>query len=269
MDLAGLFKLLAVGLVVVAIIMTTLWLLGLRFRNFSYVDIGWSANFAVLAILYASLTDGWLPRRWLIAAMFTFWGARLAAHLATRILGEPEEGRYVQLREEWGPKGNLNARFLGFFLFQGGLNVFLVLPLLLACLNPAPGFHALEIAGVVVWVLGLAGESLADRQLAAFKRNPENRGKVCNTGLWRYSRHPNYFFEWTIWIGYALFALASPFGWIALAMPLLMLHFLVNVTGVKATEEQALRSRGDAYRAYQATTSAFIPLPPRKPGAMR
>lgn len=103
------------------------------------------------------------------------------------------------------------SRF-GFFLFQGGLNVFLILPLLLACLNPAPGFHALEIAGVVVWVLGLAGESLADRQLAAFKRNPENRGKVCNTGLWRYSRHPNYFFEWTIWIGYALFALASPFG---------------------------------------------------------
>lgn len=269
MDPAGLFELLAVGLVVVAIIMTTLWLLGLRFRNFSYVDIGWSANFAVLAILYASLTEGWLPRRWLIAAMFTFWGARLAAHLATRILGEPEEGRYVQLREEWGQKGNLNARFLGFFLFQGGLNVFLILPLLLACLNPAPGFQALEIAGVVVWVLGLAGESLADRQLAAFKRNPENRGKVCNTGLWRYSRHPNYFFEWTIWIGYALFALASPFGWIALAMPLLMLHFLVNVTGVKATEEQALRSRGDAYRAYQATTSAFIPLPPRKPGAMR
>ncbi len=269
MDLAAFFTLLAVGLVVVAIIMTTLWLLGLRFRNFSYVDIGWSANFAVLAILYASLTEGWLPRRWLIAAMFTFWGARLAAHLATRILGEPEEGRYVRLREEWGQKGNLNAKFLAFFLFQGGLNVFLILPLLLACLNPAPGFHALEIAGVVVWVLGLAGESLADRQLAAFKRNPENRGKVCNTGLWRYSRHPNYFFEWTIWIGYALFALASPFGWIALATPLLMLHFLVNVTGVKATEEQALRSRGDAYRAYQATTSAFIPLPPRKPGAMR
>lgn len=266
MDLAAIFALLGVGLVVVAIIMATLWLLGLRFRNFSYVDIGWSANFAVLAVLYASLTDGWLPRRWLIAAMVTFWGVRLAAHLATRILGEPEEGRYVRLREEWGQKGNVNAKFLGFFLFQGVLNVFLILPLLLACLNRAPGFHPLEIAGVAVWVLGLAGESLADRQLAAFKRNPENRGKVCATGLWRYSRHPNYFFEWTIWIGYALFALASPYGWIALAMPLLMLHFLVNVTGVKPTEEQALRSRGDAYRAYQATTSAFIPLPPRKPG---
>lgn len=269
MDVTTLFALLGVGLVVVLLIMTILWLLGLRFRNFSYVDIGWSANFAVLAVLYASLADGWPLRRWLIAGMFTFWGVRLAAHLATRILGEPEEGRYVRLREEWGQKGNVNAKFLGFFLFQGLLNVFLILPLLLASLNPTPALHAFEIAGVAVWVLGLAGESLADGQLAAFKRDPANRGKVCNTGLWRYSRHPNYFFEWTIWIGYALFALASPFGWIAIAMPLLMLHFLVNVTGVKPTEEQALRSRGDAYRAYQATTSAFFPLPPRKPGATR
>jgi steroid 5-alpha reductase family enzyme len=267
MDLIFFLVLLGLGLAVVVVIMTSLWLLGLRFRNFSYVDIGWSGNFAVLAILYASLTNGWPLRRWLIAAMFVFWGLRLAAHLATRILGEPEEGRYVRLREEWGQKGSVNAKFLAFFLFQGVLNVFLVLPLLLACLNPTPGLHPLEFLGVAVWLLGLAGESLADRQLAAFKRNPDNRGKVCNTGLWRYSRHPNYFFEWTIWIGYALFALASPLGWIAIAMPLLMLHFLVNVTGVKPTEEQALRSRGDAYRAYQATTSAFIPLPPKKPDA--
>lgn len=263
MNLPDLSALLGAGLAVVVIIMTALWLLGLRTRNFSYVDIGWSANFAVLAILYASLTDGWPWRSWLIAAMYGFWGLRLAAHLAKRILGEPEEGRYVRLREEWGQTGNLNAKFLAFFLFQGVLNVLLALPLLLACMNPDPRLHALEVAGMVVWVSGLLGESLADRQLAAFKRNAENRGKVCDTGLWRYSRHPNYFFEWTIWIGYALFALASPAGWIALAMPLLMLHFLINVTGVKPTEEQALRSRGDAYRAYQATTSAFVPWPPK------
>jgi len=267
MDVPLLLRLLGIGLGFVAIIMVSLWALGLRNRNFSYVDIGWSANFAVLAVLYACLADGWPLRRWLIAAMFAFWSLRLAAHLATRILGEPEEGRYVQLRAEWGATGNLNAKFLGFFLFQGLLNVFLILPLLLASLNPSPRLHAFEWLGLVVWATGLLGESFADRQLAAFKRDAGNRGKVCNTGLWRYSRHPNYFFEWTIWIGYALFALASPWGWIGLTAPLLMLHFLVNVTGVKATEEQALRSRGDAYREYQATTSAFIPLPPRKPPA--
>jgi steroid 5-alpha reductase family enzyme len=264
MDVATLLALLGTGLAVVSAIMVGLWLLGLRYRNFSYVDIGWSANFTVLAVLYASLTEGWAVRRWLIAAMVAFWSVRLAAHLATRILGEPEEGRYVQLRSEWGATGNLNAKFLAFFLFQGLLNVFLILPLLLACLDPTPGLRPLEWAGIAVWAIGLLGESLADRQLAAFKRDPGNRGKVCAVGLWRYSRHPNYFFEWTIWIGYALFALASPFGWIGLGAPLLMLHFLVNVTGVKATEEQALRSRGDAYRDYQATTSAFVPLPPKK-----
>ncbi len=257
------------GLVVVFIIMTALWLLGLRTHNFSYVDLGWSANFCVLALLYALLTEGWPARRWLIAVMYGFWSLRLALHLATRIIGEPEEGRYVRLREEWGGSGNLNLKFFAFFQFQAVLNVFLTLPLLLACLNPAPTFHPLEIAGFAVWLAGLLGESVADRQLAAFKRAPENKGKVCNVGLWRYSRHPNYFFEWTIWIGYALFALASPYGWIAIAMPLLMLHFLVNVTGVKPTEEQALRSRGTAYRAYQATTSSFIPLPPKRPPERR
>jgi len=261
--------LIAIGLLAVVSIMTILWLLGIRHHNFSYVDIGWSANFAVLAILYASITEGWPWRSWTIAAMYTFWGVRLAAHLATRILGEPEEGRYVTLRREWGAAGSPNLKFFGFFQLQALLNVILAAPLLIACLNPAPGFSWLEILGICVWLSGLVGESVADRQLAAFKRNPANRGKVCSEGLWRYSRHPNYFFEWTIWIGYALFALASPYGWIAIAMPLLMLHFLVNVTGVKPTEEQALRSRGDAYRAYQATTSSFVPLPPRAPPAAR
>ena len=115
-----------------------------------------------------------------------------------------------------------------------------------------------------LFLIGLIGESTADAQLAAFKRNPANKGGVCDAGLWRYSRHPNYFFEWLIWIAYAVFALASPYGWIALAMPVLMLHFLINVTGLKATEEQALRTKGERYRLYQARTSGFIPWIPRE-----
>ncbi len=255
------FWLATIGTLTVFLIMTALWLLGIRNRNFSYVDIGWSANFAVLALLYATFGEGWPTRKWVIAAMFSLWSLRLAGHLAKRIIGEPEEGRYVDLRQRWA--SNVNGKFFGFFQLQALLNVVLALPLLIACSNPEPRLQPLEVLGVAIWLVGLIGESLADGQLAAFKRNPAHRGKVCEVGLWRYSRHPNYFFEWTIWIGYAVFALASPWGWLALAMPALMLHFLINVTGVKATEEQALRSKGELYREYQKRTSMFIPLPRR------
>src|SRR5262245_48173101 len=254
----------ALGFIAVFVIMTLLWLAGIAKKNFSYVDVGWSINFAVLAVLYATLASRWTTRKWVIAAMFSLWSIRLAGHLAKRIIGEPEEGRYVELRRKWGGSGNLNLKFFAFFQFQAVLNVVLAIPLLIACLNPEPRLHVLEAAGVAIWLIGLVGESLSDAQLAAFKRDPANRGQVCSVGLWSWSRHPNYFFEWTIWVGYAVFALASPWGWLALAMPALMLHFLINVTGVKATEEQALRSKGELYRSYQQRTSMFVPLPPKK-----
>lgn len=265
MDTLVFWQLLGLGTLAVVAVMFALWLLGLKHHNFSYVDIGWSANFALLAAIYGWLAPGDPVRRALIATMFAVWSLRLAWHLSKRILGEPEEGRYVALRAEWGAKpGNLNLKFLGFFQFQALLNVFLGLPLLLAAMNPSPTLHWLEWLGAGIWLVGIIGESLADAQLAAFKRNPANKGRVCDVGLWGWSRHPNYFFEWTLWVAYATFALASPWGWVALACPALMLHFLLNVTGIKATEEQALRSKGEAYRQYQARTSAFVPLPPKR-----
>ena len=260
----NIWLLLLIGTLVVVAIMFGLWWLGIRNHNFSYVDIGWSVNFAVLAVLYAWLAPGYLPRRAIIAAMFTAHGLRLGWHLSKRIIGEPEEGRYQQLRKDWGGSGSLNLKFLGFFEFQAVLNAFLTLPLLIACFYDAPRIQVLEIAGIAIFLVGLIGESTADAQLAAFKRDPANKGGVCDRGLWRYSRHPNYFFEWLIWIAYAVFALASPHGWIALAMPVLMLHFLINVTGLKATEEQALRSKGERYRLYQARTSGFVPWFPKR-----
>ncbi|HVY82295.1 MAG TPA: DUF1295 domain-containing protein [Steroidobacteraceae bacterium] len=256
--------LLLLGTLLVCAVMFALWVLGVHNHNFSYVDIGWSTNFALLAALYAALAPGDLQRRLVIAAMFAAHGLRLGWHLARRIVGQPEEGRYQQLRKEWGGSGNLNLKFLGFFEFQAVLNAFLTLPLLVASFNRAPRFSALELAGVALFVVALIGESVADAQLAAFKRDPANEGGVCEVGLWRYSRHPNYFFEWLIWIAYAVFAVASPHGWIAMAMPVLMLHFLINVTGLKATEEQALRTKGERYRRYQARTSGFIPWIPKR-----
>lgn len=253
----------AIGSIAVVLIMLALWLLGIQRHNFSYVDIGWSINFAVLALIYGLIGTGDPLRRLLICGMFALWGTRLGLHLGSRIIGEPEEGRYVQLRAEWGATGTLNLKFLGFFQFQALLNVVLGLPMLLAVNNSASTLHPLELIGCGIWLLGLVGESIADAQLKQFKR-AATKGKVCDVGLWGWSRHPNYFFEWTIWIGYACFALASSYGWICLALPVLMLHFLINVTGVKATEQQALRSKGDAYRRYQSTVSAFIPLPRKK-----
>ena len=262
--IGNIWLLLLIGTLVVVAIMFGLWWLGIRNHNFSYVDIGWSVNFAVLAVLYAWLAPGDLSRRVIIAAMFTAHGLRLGWHLSKRIIGEPEEGRYQQLRKDWGGSGNLNLKFLGFFEFQAVLNAFLTLPMLIASFNDAPGLNVLEIAAAALFIIALIGESTADAQLATFKRDPANKGGVCDVGLWRYSRHPNYFFEWLIWIAYAVFALASPHGWIALAMPVLMLHFLINVTGLKATEEQALRSKGERYRLYQARTSGFVPWFPKR-----
>jgi steroid 5-alpha reductase family enzyme len=257
--------LLSLAAAVCVLIMLGLWWLGIVQRNFSYVDIGWSANFTVLAVVFGVLGDGAPLRRLLICLMYAIWSSRLALHLARRILGEPEEGRYVQLRKDWGANGgNLNLKFLGFFQFQALLDVVLSLPMLFAVVNPAPQLHPLEIAGVLVWIVAVVGESTADAQLARFKRDPASKGKVCRVGLWGVSRHPNYFFEWLIWIAYALFALASPYGWLALALPVLMLHFLINVTGIKVTEAQALSSKGEAYREYQLSVSPFVPWFPRK-----
>jgi len=244
--------------------MAALWAWHFRLKDAGIVDPGWSAGIGLVALLYALLGPGWSPRRAAVAAMALVWSVRLTVHLARRLHGEPEEGRYRALRAEWSAKGaNVSRRFLFFFLFQGLLDVFLSLPMLLAVLNPAPRFSRWEIGGAALWLVSIAGESLADAQLTAFRRNPANRGKTCEAGLWRYSRHPNYFFEWLVWVAWLVFALGSPWGAVAALCPALMLFFLLRVTGIPATEAQALRSRGEEYRRYQRTTSAFVPWSPR------
>ena len=257
--------LLFLGGLVAAGLMAVLWLLHMPMRNAAIVDFGWGFALPTLAILYAAFGPGYAPRKWLLAAMAAVWGYRLAFYLLlTRILGHPEEGRYVQLRKDW--KTRLPLKFLVFFQFQALLDLFLSLPFLLAALNPRPQLAALEFGGAGIWLIAFAGEALADAQLHAFKSNPGNKGKTCRAGLWNYSRHPNYFFEWLIWVAYAAYALASPYGYIALACPALMLLFLFKVTGIPATEQQALRSRGEEYRRYQQTTSVFVPwFPKREP----
>lgn len=242
--------------------MLVLWLWHLRIRNAGVVDVGWTTSLVWLAALYAVLGPGYLPRRLLIASMVAMWGTRLGVYLLRdRVLGRPEDGRYVDLRARGSWAAAL--RFFPFFQAQALLGVFFALPVLVAVFNPAPALSRLELAAAGLWAVALAGEAAADRQLERFKSRPGTRGRTCRDGLWRYSRHPNYFFEWLTWIAYSLFALASPWGALALACPAVMLYLLFRVTGIPATEAQALRTRGDDYRQYQATTSAFVPWFPR------
>ena len=256
--LANAMVLAEIGAGALLLIMFAMWLISLRISNAGIVDVGWALGLVLLALWYAWEGPGFSARRWILAGMVAFWGLRLAVHLLQRISREPEDGRYQQLRRDWHGK-NVNLRFLFFFEAQALLDILLSLPMLVAALNPAAHINELEYLGMVLWLCAVIGESIADAQLAAFKRNVENRGKVCRNGLWNYSRHPNYFFEWFVWVAWALYALASPWGWLAIGCPGLMFYFLFRVTGIPATEAQALRSRGKEYARYQQTTSAFVP----------
>jgi steroid 5-alpha reductase family enzyme len=238
------------------------WLWHLRLKNAGVIDVVWGLNQALAAILFAVLGAGWGPRRALIAALVSVTGLRLTWHLARRVLGHPEEGRYVALRAEWAP--NIELKFLLFFMAQALLVALLAVPFYLVAQNASVGFSPVEWAAMGIFAAGFLGESLADAQLAAFKADPSTKGKTCRRGLWRFSRHPNYFFEWAMWLSYFGLALATPYGWATAYAPALMLHFLLNVTGVKLTEEQCLRSRGEDYARYQRETSMFVPWWPKQ-----
>jgi steroid 5-alpha reductase family enzyme len=255
--LSSAFHLAFPGAASVLAMMFVLWLVHLWTKNASVVDPGWAVGVPLLALTDAVMGSGFIWRRWWMAGMAVIWGGRLGLHLLWRIVGQPEEGRYQELRRQW--KTNLAFKFLLFFEFQGLLDLVLSLPFLLAALNPASKLSPLEYVGFALWLVAIVGEAIADAQLAAFKRDPSSHGQVCQHGLWKYSRHPNYFFEWLEWVAWALFAIASPYGWIAIVCPVLMFYFLFRVTGIPATEAQALRSKGEAYRRYQQTTSAFVP----------
>lgn len=226
------------------------------------VDIAWSLGVAGLAIWYAISVEAHDQRRWLVLAVVTVWAVRLSWHVWHRFQRLAPDGRYEQLKRDWGAAAQWRMfRFyqmqaLGMVLFSG--------PILLALLNPQP-LSVWDYLALVVGVASIAGEAQADWQLSQFRLNPDKRGQVCRVGWWFYSRHPNYFFEWLHWWAYVLFAVTWwPWGGLATVGPLAMWFFLTRVTGIPHTEAQSLKSRGEAYRDYQRTTNAFFPWFPRK-----
>lgn len=251
------------GLLLAAALMFAFWIVSLLIKNAGVVDIGWSLSLVLLASLYALKGNGFFLRSALIMLMVIVWGVRLSLLLVFRIIREKQEDRrYQKLREDWKP--NVEGKFLALFEFEALLALVLSIPFLLIATNPMPELQGIEILGVLIWFVGLSGEMIADEQLKKFKADPQNKGKTCAVGLWYYSRHPNYFFEWLMWVGYFIFALGSPWGWISFICPFIMYNFLINVTGVPLAEAQSLISRGEEYRRYQQTTSMFVPWPKKK-----
>lgn len=257
-------ELLIWGIAAVGSLMFMLWIVHFPLRNAAIVDFGFGIGLAILGLGDAMFGSAHGLRAATLGVMTAVWGVRLGLYLLfDRIIGHEEEGRYQELRRKW--KTNLGFKFLVFYEFQALICVILSVPFLLAGTNPASELGWLERIAAGLWFIALIGEITADGQLARFKHRPENKGKLCNVGLWRYSRHPNYFFEWLVWVSFALFASASPYGWLGWISPALILYFLLRVTGIPATEAHAVKSRGEAYREYQRTTSAFIPWFPKTP----
>jgi steroid 5-alpha reductase family enzyme len=238
-----------------ALAMVIGWMWQRAHSNAGIVDVIWAGALGGSAILLATLGEGAFESRVILGVLGGAWGFRLAAHLWARVRVGSEDGRYQYLRTHW--RGS-QLKWFGFFQFQALLVVLFALPFWVVEQNPSARPFWLA-AGIAIWLISVAGESLADAQLARFRARAENRGRTCQEGLWRYSRHPNYFFEWLHWFTYVALAQGAPYAWVSISGPLVMFVFLRYVSGVPFTEAQALRTRGEEYRRYQARTPMFFP----------
>ena len=249
--------------VAAAVAMAVVWFLCHCIHNAGYVDVAWAFFIGVGVIAAAVMLDDGTRRSYFVALMGAAWALRLAWHLFSRLKGKEEDGRYAHMRKYFGSKAPL--AFFVFFQMQAVFVVLFLAPMVAAMSIGGPiGWR--EMLAAIVWLVAMRGEALADRQLADFKADPDNAGLVCKQGLWRYSRHPNYFFEWVHWFAYLAIGatFATSIGYAAIAGPVVMLVFLVFVTGIPYTEMRAIQSKGEAYKQYQRETSAFIPWFPKK-----
>lgn len=240
-----------------------IWLISVRMRNVAIVDVIWSLCFVIIAGVALAAGAGDLERRGLLFALVAIWGVRLSVHLGIRNIGKPEDYRYAAWRVKYGVDRYWWFSLFQVFWLQGLLAWMVAAPILVVGAAPVSGGFDPLWLGVVLWAIGFYFEAVGDWQLARFKRDPANKGKVMDRGLWRYTRHPNYFGDFAVWWGFGLIALAAPWGWLALLGPALMSFLLLRVSGV-AMLERTIGSRREGYAEYAARTSAFFPRPRRR-----
>ena len=239
------------------------WLLSLPTRNASLADVFWGPGFVLLAWLSFAQADGYLGRKLLLALLTTAWGLRLSLHIAWRNWGQGEDRRYQAWRAKRGESFWWVSLFT-VFLTQAVLLWLVSLAVQIGQVSPTPArLTGLDLGGALVWAAGFTFEAVADWQLARFKADPANRGRVMNRGLWAYSRHPNYFGESLIWWGLFLIALATPWGWWALVSPVVITFLLLRVSVVTLLEKDIVERRPE-YREYLETTSPFVPWFPKR-----
>lgn len=249
-------------LIVLLIYMTAVFGLALRLKDNSIVDVAYGAAFVLACGLAFVVYGSGHPRQWLVTSLITIWGVRLACHIFLRKQGEGEDFRYRQWREEWGDTFFWRS-YLQIFMLQGSVIFLVALPALLVINQPGGRLGAFDLAGLLVWLFGFGFEAVGDWQLLCFKRKAENRGKIIQSGLWRYTRHPNYFGEAVLWWGLFLIALEAPYGAIAVLSPLLIDFLLLKVSGIPMLE--AKYAGNPEFSAYKERTNALFPWFP-KPG---
>jgi len=263
------FEALAAIAVSLSALMAGAWAVQQRTGNSGWVDTIWTFSLGLTgaaSALWPIAGAAPNPRQWLVAALVAVWSIRLGSHIAVRTAGITDDPRYAAFAKEWGV--NSPRRMFLFLQNQGFGSIPLVFSIFVAARFPQPGLRLQDYLGVAILAAGIAGEALADAQLKRFRGDPANKGRICDIGLWRWSRHPNYFFEWFGWLAYPVIAISLdaplqyPWGWATLLAPIFMYWILVHVTGIPPLEAQMLLSRGERYRAYQSRTSAFFPLPP-------
>jgi steroid 5-alpha reductase family enzyme len=251
------------ALLLILVLMTILWVMSIILKNVSIVDIFWGLGFVVTACFYFISTDGYLPRKIIILALVSLWGLRLSSYIGWRNHGKGEDFRYREFRKKYGEKRYWWISFFQTFLLQGILMWLISAPLLGAQLygkDKEPGI--LDFAGILFWLTGFIFEAGGDYQLAVFKSDPANKGKVLKTGFWRYTRHPNYFGDSSVWWGFGLICLGAG-SYLPAAGSLLMTALIIKVSGV-ALLEKSLAGKKPEYREYIEKTSAFIPWFPKK-----
>ena len=256
----SLLQIFATNLAVIAGTLILIWLISLRLKDASIVDIFWGLVFVTIAWVTFLVTSSQSLRCALMTTLVTIWGIRLAGYLAWRNIGRPEDYRYRAMRERYGDRFPLISLFLVFGL-QGLIMLIVSLPIQITAGLTAT-LNWLDAVGVSVWFIGLFFETVGDIQLARFKANRDNIGKVMDSGLWRYTRHPNYFGDFLVWWGLYAVAAAGGNAWWTIISPILMSILLMRVSGVTLLEK-SLKTRTTGYQDYVRRTSAFFPMPPK------